>query len=88
MVHAEVVLQRDGRKGLGRSLDVHTLLGFDRLVEAVRVATSIHDTTCLLIDDHDLTLHDDVLVILLEEGVGLEELIDGVDTFALDSVVS
>ena len=87
MVHAEVVLQGDGGEGLCSGLDMDTLLGFDRLVQAIRIATSIHDTTRLLVDDHDLIVHDDILVILFEERIGLEELIDRVYTFALDGVV-
>ena len=35
VVHAEVVLERDGRIGLGRSLDSHTLLGLDGLVQTI-----------------------------------------------------
>ena len=87
VVHTEVVLQGDGGEGLGGSFDMDALLSFDRLVQAIGVAATIHDTTRLLVDDHDLVVHDDILVILLEEGIGLEELVHGVHALALDSVV-
>ena len=35
VVHTEVVLERDGRKSLGSSLDLDVLLGLDSLVESV-----------------------------------------------------
>ena len=87
VVHTEVVLQGDGSEGLGSSLDVDALLSFDSLVQAIGVAATVHDTTRLLVDDHDLVVHDDILVILLEEGIGLEELVHGVYALALDSIV-
>ena len=40
LVHAEVVLQRDGRERLVLLANVHALLGLDRLVQALRVATA------------------------------------------------
>ena len=87
MVHTEVVLQGNGRKGLRSSLDLDALLSLDSLVQTVRVATTIHKTTSLLIDDHHLIVHHHILVITLEESVSLKELIDRVDTLALDRIV-
>ena len=87
VVHTEVVLQGDGGEGLGGSFDMDALLSFDRLVQAIGVAAAIHDTTRLFVNDHDLVVHDYILVILLKEGVGLEELVYGVDALTLDGVV-
>ena len=88
MVHTEVVLQGDGGKGLRSSLDLHTFLGLDGLVKTVGIAASLHDTARLLIDNlHVAFLVNDVFHILLKHGVGLQQLIDGVDALALDGVV-
>ena len=88
MVHTEVVLQGDGGERLGRSLDIHTLLGLDSLMQTVAVAASFHHTTRLLIDDLHLALGiDDVLIVAVEQGVGLQELGDGVHALGLDRVV-
>ena len=87
MVHAEVILQRDGGEGLGGGLYLHTLLCLDGLVEAVAVTSSLHDTAGLLVDNLDFAIVDDIFVVFLEEGVCLEELGDGVDALRLDGVV-
>ena len=87
MVHTEVVLQGDGCKGLRSGLDLDPLLSLDSLVQTVRVATAIHETTSLLIDDHHLIVYHHILIITLEEGVSLKELIDRVDTLALNRIV-
>ena len=88
VIHAEVVLQSDGSEGLCRSLHLHTLLGLDGLVQAVAIATPLHDTSCLLIHDFHLALFGhDILGILLKHGIGLEQLVDGMYALALYGVV-
>ena len=88
MVHAEIVLQGDGSKGLCSRFNLHTLLSFDGLVQSVAVSTALHDTACLLIHNLHLSFGcDDVLVVALEHGVGFEQLVDGVHAFALHLVV-
>ena len=72
MVHAEVVLQSDGSKGLRSSLDLDVLLSLNSLVQAVRPAATFHDTTCLLVDNLYLAINDHILVVLVEHAVGLE----------------
>ena len=57
VVHAEIVLQGNGRKSLRSRFNLYILFGFNGLVQSVGVTTSIHDTSCLLIDDHDLVVH-------------------------------
>ena len=87
VIHAEVVLQRDRGEGLRGGLHVDALLGLNGLVQPIGVATAVHDTTRLLVDDHHLAVHNDVLVVLLKEGVGLEELVDRVYALALDGII-
>ena len=86
MIHAEVVLESDGCECLRGGLNFHTFLGLDGLMETVAVTATFHDTSGLLIDDLDLTFVNHVFHILLEEGVGFEELGDSVDTLCLDGI--
>ena len=87
VVHAEVVLQRDGGEGLRRGLDLHVLLGLDGLVESVRVAASFEDTARLLVDDLHLVVHHHILDVLFEHGEGFQQLDDRVHALRLDRVV-
>ena len=51
-VHAEVVLERDGRERLVLVLDLHAFLGLDRLVQTVGPAAAGHQAAGELVDDH------------------------------------
>ena len=87
VVHAEVVLQRDGGEGLRGSLDFDVLLGLDGLVQTVRIAAAVKDTARLLVDNLHLVVHHHIFDILLEHGVGLQQLDDRMDALRLDGVV-
>ena len=50
-------------------LDLHLLLGFDRLVNAFGPAPTRHGSPGVLIDDHDLAAGDHVVHVALEQGV-------------------
>ena len=76
LVHAEQVLEGDRRVGLRLLLDGDVLLGLDRLVQAVTPATPRHLAAGELVDDDDLALLDDVVDVLLVEGVGPQRLVD------------
>ena len=76
IVHTEVVLQRDGRQGLGLTAYGKAFLGFDGLVEPVAVAASLHQSAGELIDDDDLAVLDHVVHIPLHDEVGLQGLHD------------
>ena len=71
VVHAEVVLEGYGRKCLCSSLNLHTFLGLDGLMQAVTIASAFHDTASLFIDDFDFVVIDDILHIFFKQGVGL-----------------
>ena len=87
VVHAEIVLQRDGGKGLCGCLHAHMLLGFDGLMQTVAPAAALHDTACLLVHNLHLAIHDHILVVLVEHGVGLEQLLQGMYALALHAIV-
>ena len=82
-VEAEVVLNGDRGEGLRFRIDLHAFLGFHRLVKTVAPAASGHFSSGLLIDDDHLVFLNDVLVVLLVEAVGAEELADLVDALPL-----
>ena len=86
MVHAEIVLQGDGGESLCGRLYLHMLLGLHRLMQAVAPASSVHDTARLLVHDFHLAVYHDILVVAVEHRVGLQELLQGVHTFALHGI--
>ena len=61
LVHAEVVLEGDGRERLVLALDLHAFLGFDGLVQAVAPAAARHQAAGELVDDDDLAVLDHVV---------------------------
>ena len=76
MVEAEEVLEGDRREGDVLLLDLHPLLGLDRLVEPVAPAPSRHGPAGELVDDHHLAVADDVLPIELVMDPRPECLVD------------
>ena len=71
-VQAEVVLERDGRERLVLGLDRNALLRLERLVKAVGVAAPLEEASGVLVDDVHLAVQDHVLLVALEELLGLE----------------
>ena len=87
VVHAEVVLQGDGGKGLRGGLHLDVLLGLDSLMQSVAPAAALHDTAGLLVDDFYLAVDDHILVVLVEHAVGLQQLLQGMDALRLHGIV-
>ena len=87
VIHAEIVLQRNRRECLRRSLDLHALFRLDCLMQTVRVAATVENTSRLFVHYFHLVVHHDVLHVLLEHRVGFEQLIDGVYALRLYRVV-
>ena len=79
LIHAEVILNRDRGVGARLTLDHDAFLGLDGLMESVGPTATGHDTAGVFIDDHDLTFLDDVFDVALVEGIGAEELGNGVN---------
>ena len=88
VVHAEVILEGDGGQGLVFVFDAHALLGLQSLVQAVGVAPSRHEATGKLVHDDDLAFLDDVLIIPLEELVGLEGLVQMVQHLDVARIIN
>ena len=87
VVHTKVILERNRSVGLGGRLHLHVFLRFNGLMQAVGVASAVHDAARLLVDNLDLVVHHHVVHVLLEQGVRLQQLIHGVDARTLDRVV-
>ena len=57
-------------------------------MQTVGIATAFHDTTGLLIHDFHLVIHQHVVDIFFEKGIGFQQLIDGVNALAFDAVIA
>ena len=51
-------------------------------MQSVGIPSSLHDPAGLLVHDHYLVFHDDVLHIFFEKGIGFQKLGHGVDSLA------
>ena len=87
LVLAEVVLEGDGRERLVLALDLHLLLGFDGLVQAVAPAAARHQPAGELVDDDDLAVLHHVVDVALEQRVRAERLVDVVEQRHVGGVV-
>src|SRR5699024_8413288 len=79
LVETEVVLERDLGQGLVLVLDLDAFLGLDGLVHTLVVAASRQDTAGELVDDEDLTVLDDVFLVLAVELFGLQGVVEETD---------
>ena len=64
------------------------LLSLDGLMESVAPLAAFHNTTGLLVNNLHLTVHHHILIVAVEHGVGLEQLLKRVGTLALNGVVA
>ena len=78
-VHAEVVLQRDRGQGLVFGLDLDAFFGLDRLVHAFVVAAAGEDAPGVFVDDQDFAVEDDVVLVPLEQFLGLDGVVQEAD---------
>ena len=76
LVHAEVVLEGDGGERLILALDLDAFLGFDGLVQTIAPAAAGHQAAGELVDDDHFAVLHDVILVALEEHVGLQRLLD------------
>ena len=79
VVEAEVVLQRDGGQRLVLGLDLDVFLGLDGLVHALVVAAAEQHAAGELVDDEDLAVADDVVLVALEQLLGLDGVVQVAD---------
>ena len=86
VIHAEIVLQRDGREGLRGGFDLDVLFRFDGLVQTIAPTTAFHDTAGGFVDDFYLSVLDDVIVIEREHRIGFEELLERVHAIGFHGI--
>ncbi len=86
-VEAEVVLEGDRGESLVLVLDLHTFLGLDGLVRALVVAPAVEHAAGELVDDQDLAVDDDVVLVLLEQFLGLEGVVEELDEMGVFRLV-
>ena len=79
VVEPEVVLQRDGGQRLVLGLDLDVLLGLDGLVHALVVAPADEHAAGELVDDDHLAVAHDVVLVALEELLGLDRVVQVAD---------
>ena len=87
VVEPEIVLERDRGKGLVLVLDLDVFLGLDGLVQTVAPAPARHEPARELVDDHDLVVFDHIVHIAVEQGMGLQGLVDVMDQIDVRRVV-
>ena len=87
VIHTEVVLKGDGCKSLGCSFHLNMFLSLDSLVKTVTPATPLHNTSGLFINNLNFAIHNDIFVVFIKHGVGLQQLLKRMHTFALNAIV-
>ncbi len=87
LVHAEVVLERDGGQRLVLVFDLDPFLGLQGLVQPLAVAPPGHQPAGELVDDDDFAVFYDVIDVQLEKRVGLEGLGDVMQQFDAAGVI-
>ena len=87
VVHPEVVLEGDRREGLVLLLDVHALLGLDRLVQTLAPPAAFENAAGELVDDVHLAALHEVVDVTLEELLGAQRLLDLVHVVLVDVLV-
>ncbi|CCY91854.1 uncharacterized protein BN461_02208 [Bacteroides sp. CAG:1076] len=81
MIHTEVILQSNSCKSLSCSFNLNTFLSFYSLVQSVAPTTTVHDTSCLFVDNLNLSVHNDIISIFFEHCICFKQLIDCMNAF-------
>ena len=72
MIHTEIVLQSDGSKCLSSGFHLHPFLGLNSLMQTVRITTAFHNTSCLFVNNLNLSVNYNIFIILFEHGISLQ----------------
>ena len=75
LVQAEEILVGDGSKRVVFTLHFDAFFSLDRLVETLAIAPPGHLSTGEFIDNHDLAIFDDVILVALEDDLGLNGIL-------------
>src|SRR5690606_22806010 len=83
VIHTEVVLKRNCRKGLRGRFNLYVLLSLDCLVKTIGIPTAIHDTACLLVNNLNFTVDNYIFIVFFKKSVSLKQLIHCVNALGL-----
>ena len=75
-IQAEIILEGDGRKRLVLRLNLHALLGLDRLVQALAIAAAEHDAAGELIHNEHLPILHHIIHIALHYALRADSHVD------------
>ena len=85
-VHAEIILEGDGREGLVFALDLDAFLGFDGLMQSIGPAAAGHLTAGKFVDDDDFAVFVHVVDVDFVQGVGAQRLVHVVHDFDVGGI--
>ena len=74
-IHAEIILECNGRQCLVFWLNLCAFFRLDGLVKPVRPAASVHHTTGKFVDDDNFAFFNDVINVAFEHHIGFERLV-------------
>ena len=87
-VQTEKVLIRDGRQRGRLFLDRHAFLGFDGLMQTIRIRTAFHQTAGKLVDDDDLLIFaDHIFHFILHDIVCTQSLRNMMDELCVFDII-
>ena len=75
VIHTEIILQRNSSIGLSDLSDFYTFFGFDSLMQSIRISSSFHHTSGLLINDLYFAVHHYIFFIFFKQCICFEQLI-------------
>ena len=87
LVEAEIILEGDRGERHVLRLDRDMFLGFERLMQAFRIAPARHHAAGEFVDDHDFVVADDVILVAMEQLMGAQRLVDVMDDRHIGGVV-
>ena len=87
LVETEVVLEGDGGQRHILGLDLHMFLGFQRLMQAFRITAAGHHASREFVDDDEFAIADDIVLVLLEQRMGLQRLLHMMDDGDIGRVI-
>ena len=82
IIHPKIILNSNGGIGLCFLFDLYPLLGFNRLVQSITPATTRHQTTRILIHDHDFATLHHIFFVFFVKGKGAQQLRNRMNAFA------
>ena len=87
IVHAEVILERDGGKSLAFRLNFHPFFGLNGLMQPIGPTTTVHHASRKVIDDDNLAILYDIILIQFVKRMRLKRLVDMMQIFYVFGIV-